>query len=160
MSVEATFHVSKDYACRGAPRRLLAGAAVERGGLPPLLDAPTAAQRPSVVRKADVDHGLPSVIVLRVTLMVSPPRPCVAGQACPSPDRARLGRRTRGQLAAHPRLAMPASTLTPISVWARASERKLGGILFRGKYLRGGSTPLLLAQAHPRPGAATITRII
>ena len=33
------------------------------------------------------------------------------------------------------------------SVCPRASDRKSAGIVFRGKYLRGRSTPLLLAQA-------------
>ena len=117
MSVEATFHVSKDYACRGAPRRLLAGAAVERGGLPPLLDAPTAAQRPSVVRKADVDHGLPSVIVLRVTLMVSPSSPVCGWAGLPQPRSSKAwAADTRAAGGASSALAMPASTLTPISV--------------------------------------------
>jgi len=31
-------------------------------------------------------------------------------------------------------------------VCARASDRKLGGIFFRGNGLRGGPTPLVLAQ--------------
>jgi hypothetical protein len=36
---------------------------------------------------------------------------------------------------------MPASTLTPISVWQRASERRSAGIFFRGICLWGGPTP-------------------
>jgi hypothetical protein len=42
-------------------------------------------------------------------------------------------------------LAMPASTLMHSSVCPRASDRKSAGIFFRGKYLRGGPIPLLLA---------------
>jgi len=44
-------------------------------------------------------------------------------------------------------LTMPASTLIHSVVCPRASDRKSGETFFRGKYLRGGSTPLLLAQA-------------
>ena len=44
-------------------------------------------------------------------------------------------------------LTIPASTLMHSSVCPRASERKSAGIFFRGKCLRGGPTPLLLAQA-------------
>ena len=52
------------------------------------------------------------------------------------------------------RLTIPASTLMHSSVCPRASERKSGGIFFRGNYLRGGPTPLLLAQPAPAPGMA------
>ena len=66
--------------------RLSAGAAVKRDGLPPLLDAPTAAsdeatRRPSVVRQPDVDHGLPSVILrkmISIALSFSPVCGCGA----------------------------------------------------------------------------------
>jgi hypothetical protein len=43
-----------------------------------------AARRPSVVRQADVDHGLPSVIVLRVTL-TSPSSPACGWLGLPQP---------------------------------------------------------------------------
>ena len=58
-------------------------------------------------------------------------------------------------------LTIPASTLMHSSVCPRANDRKSAGIFFRGKGLRGGPTPLLLAQAsRPRPAQATATRII
>ena len=44
-----------------------------------------AARRPSVVRQADVGHGLPSVIVLRITLMSLPPSPVCVCCGLPQP---------------------------------------------------------------------------
>jgi hypothetical protein len=51
-------------------------------------------------------------------------------------------------------LTIPASTLMHSAVCPRASDFKSGGIFFRGKYLRGESTPSCWRSSsnpHPRP---------
>ena len=61
-----------------------------------------AARRPSVVRQADVDHGLPSVIVLRITLMSLPSSPVCVCAACPNRDRGAHWPPTHGPPLARP----------------------------------------------------------
>ena len=95
-------------------------------------DAATgAAVRPpdlAVVRQADVDHGLPSVIVLRVTLM-SPSSPVCGRAGLPQPLSSKAWAADTRAVSDVLFLAMPASVWMPNSVWARAKERKSAGAL-------------------------------
>jgi len=124
-----------------------------RAGRRRFVDAPTAAsdeaaRRPSVVRQADVDHGLPSVMFLIVTRMSLSSSPVCGCAGLPQPRSSKMpAAETRAAGGTASWLTMPASTLMQSSVCPRASERKSAGIVFRGNCLRGGSTPLLFAQA-------------
>ena len=83
-----------------------------------------AARRPSVVRQADVDHGLPSVIVLRITLMSLPPSPVCVCCGLPQPrSRSALAADTRAAAGAAFEPQMPVSVRMASSVCARAKDR-------------------------------------
>ena len=103
---------------------------------------------PAVEWQTDVNphHRLAFLSVTRTS-------PCTLPScgALPQPRSSRMpaaDTRAAGGMASW--LTMPASTLMHSSVCPRASDRKSADIFFRGKDLRGGSTPSLLAQARAR----------
>ena len=77
------------------------------------------------MRQDDVDHGLPSVIVLRVTLM-SPSSPVCGWAGLPQPLSSKACAADTRAVSDVLFLAMPASVCMPNSVWARAKERSFG----------------------------------
>jgi len=69
------------------------------------------------VRQDDVDHGLPSVMFLIVTRMSFSSSPVCGWAGLPQPRSSKAwAADTRAAGGASSALAMPASTLTPISV--------------------------------------------